>query len=65
MDYAEYSYNGPVMEFERCIANNWQASTYAVSEKKARSNLVFRFKKEHGKQAGSKISLPGKITRVE
>lgn len=64
MEYAEYSYSGPVMEFEKCIANNWEACTYASSEKKARSNLTFRFKKEHGKQPGTKITLPGKITRV-
>lgn len=65
MDYAEYSYDGPVLEFDKCIANNWKATTCAISEKKARSNLTFRFKKEHGKNAGTKISLPGKITRVE
>lgn len=40
-----YSYDGPVMEFERCITNHWKASTYAVSEKKARSNLTFQYKK--------------------
>lgn len=65
MGYAEYSYNGPVMEFDKCISNNWQASTYASSEKKARSNLTFRFKKENGKRTGTKIILPGKITRIE
>lgn len=32
-----YSYDGPVMEFDNCVANRWIASTRAVSEKKARS----------------------------
>ena len=34
-----YLYDGPVMEFDNCVANRWTASTRAVSEKKARSNL--------------------------
>lgn len=56
-----YSYNGPVMEFERCVADRWKASTYAVSEAKARSNLIFRYKKENGKVPNARITLPGKI----
>lgn len=64
MAYAEYSYNGPVLEFDKVITNNWTGTTYAVSEKKAKSNLAFRFKKQYGKSTGSKITLPGKVTRV-
>ena len=60
-----YIYNGPVMEFDRCIANHWKAETMAVSEKKARVNLTFRYKKENGKSPNAKISLPGKITITE
>lgn len=56
-----YSYDGPVMEFDRCIANNWRSTTYAVSEKKARSNLVYQFKRDNGKAPTARISLPGKI----
>ena len=39
-----YSYDGPVMEFDNCVANRWIASTRAVSEKKARSNLTYQLK---------------------
>lgn len=56
-----YSYNGPVLEFDRCIANRWQGQTYATSEAKARSNLVFQFKRETGRVPRTKITLPGKI----
>ena len=63
--YKLYSYDGPVMEFDRCIAHNWRNTTYAVSEKKARSNLIFRYKKENGKAPTAQIKLPGKITLVE
>lgn len=36
-----YMYDGPVMEFNICVANRWQGSTYAASEQKARSNLAY------------------------
>lgn len=29
-----YSYKGPVMEFEQCVSNNWEGTTYATSEKR-------------------------------
>lgn len=61
----KYSYKGPVMEFDRCIANNWEASTWAVSPKKALCNLTYRFKQENNRTANTKISLPGKLTVVE
>ena len=57
----EYFYSGPVMEFDKCVANVWQSSTYAVSERKARSNLIFQFKKQTGRAPKSKITLPGKV----
>lgn len=56
-----YSYDGPVLEFDRIVANHWQGQTYAVSEAKARANLAFQFKKDTGRVPRSKITLPGKI----
>ena len=61
----KYSYNGPVMEFDTCVANRWSASTYAVSENKARNNLAYQFKKKFKRIASTKISLPGQIVLVE
>ena len=60
-----YTYKGPVMEFNRCIANNWTGATYAESEAKARSNLAYQFKITTGRMAKSKITLPGKILKEE
>lgn len=60
-----YSYEGPVMEFNRCVANKWCSSTYASTEKKARNNLAYQFKKEYERSANAKITLPGKITSEE
>ena len=56
-----YTYDGPVLEFDRIVANRWNGQTYAVSEAKARSNLAYQFKKEYGRVPRSKITLPGKI----
>lgn len=56
-----YFYNGPVMEFDRIITNQWKGITEAESERKARSNLAYRFKIEHKKMPNSKITIPGKM----
>ena len=56
-----YYYSGPVLEFDKIVANNWQAQTYAASEAKARTNLAYQFKKLNGKVPRTKITLPGKI----
>ena len=61
----QYTYDGPVIAFDRCIAHRWRASTYAISESKARSNLTYQLKKQNDIVASYKISLPGKITMVE
>ena len=58
---ALYSYNGPVLEFDRIVSNHWQAQTTAPSEAKARANLAYQFKTKYGKVPRTKITLPGKI----
>lgn len=64
MEREKYKYEGPVMEFDRCVSSNWKGSTYAASERKARSNLAYQFKKQNNRVAGTKITLPGKIMVV-
>ena len=54
----QYTYDGPVMNFGTCISDQWHGTTYAVSEKKARSNLAYQF------ITGSRITLPGKVKMV-
>lgn len=63
--YKQYSYDGPVMEFNRCIANHYKASTYAPSESKARANLAYRFKQDTGRVPTAQIKLPGKLVVIE
>ena len=57
----KYIYEGPVMEFGRIIDNCWHGETMAISPSKAKSNLIFRFKKQHNKIAGAKIELSGEV----
>lgn len=59
-----FSYNGPVEEFGRCIANRWVGTTVAPTEAKARSNLAYQFKQQNKKAPATKITLPGKIVFV-
>ena len=60
-----YSYSGPVMNFDRVMADNWKGETVAPSEKKALSNLAFQFKKQNGLEAGASIKLTGKLKKEE
>lgn len=60
----KYMYDGPVMEFNTCIADHWKGETIAPTEKKARSNLIFQFKKNNQRVPGSKISLPGDLKMI-
>lgn len=61
----QYMYDGPVMEFNTCVANRWQGSTYAASEQKARSNLAYQFKKKTNRIPSTRITLPGKVVTVK
>lgn len=61
--YYDYTYDGPVMLFDRCVNNRWIATTKAPSESKARSNLAFQYKKRYGLAPNAKVYLPGKLMR--
>lgn len=63
-DYHKYTYEGPVMVFDTCVASNWKGETMAPSEKKAKSNLAYQAKKQMNVVAGSKVTLPGKVKMV-
>lgn len=63
-EYNKYVYNGPVMEFDRCVDNHWKGETMAPTESKARSNLAYQYKKMYGRTSATKISLPGKLIMV-
>ena len=60
----QYMYEGPIMVFETCVASNWKAYTYAVSEAKARTNFSYQAKKALNKLPSTRVALPGKIQLV-
>lgn len=57
-----YIYEGPVYEFDKLISEKWRGETVAKSEKQAKVNLAYQYKKKTGRKPTSKISLPGKIS---
>lgn len=56
-----YVYEGPVLNnFGQLITNRWEGETYANTDKKAKSNLCYQFKKEYGLMQTSRIKLINK-----
>lgn len=60
----EYEYSGPVKSFDKCIDQYWTATTWAESKKKARSNLTYRYKRDHDMIPSTNITLPGKLIDI-
>lgn len=58
-----YTYEGPVLnQFGHLLDLHWYAQTLANSQSKARSNLMYRYKKENNMALHCRIDLPGKFT---
>ena len=64
MDRCKYVYEGPIVIFDKCICDHWHGETLAVSESKAKSNLIYQCKKQCNLVPGTKVTLPGKIKMV-
>ena len=43
--YHKFAYDGPVLEFDRLVANRWTGETMAPTARKAMSNLSYQYKK--------------------
>lgn len=59
--YTKYSYDGPVMVFDKIATDHWKGETSAPSESKARANLAYQFKKQYNLAPNAKVSLPGEM----
>lgn len=64
-EYHKYIYDGPVMEFDRLVTDHWKGETMAISAKKAKSNLIYQYKKKNGRIVGTKVTLPAKVKMEE
>ena len=62
--YHKYVYDGPVLIFDKLVADHWKGETIAPSESKARSNLVYQAKTKLKLVTGTKVTLPGKIKMI-
>jgi hypothetical protein len=60
----KYTYEGSVKVFDDIVTRSWTGSTMAESEKKARSNLAYKYKREHGLTPCARVTLSGKILLV-
>lgn len=47
-----YMYNGPVLYYDKVLANNWTGLTMADSKAKAISNLKYQFKNKANLSSG-------------
>lgn len=63
-EYHKYVYDGPVLIFDKLVADHWKGETMAPSKQKARSNLTYQFKKQNNRIVGNKVTLPGEIKMV-
>lgn len=59
-----YTYEGSVLLFGREVLHKWKGATWAVSEKKAKSNLAYQAKLSLNIPPRSPVTLPGKLTAV-
>ena len=57
-----YTYNGPVLYYEKVIANNWKGETTADSKAKAINNLKYQFKNQANLLSGvGGVSFSGSV----
>lgn len=60
-----YSYCGAVLKFDTVVAHNWKGETFAETERKAKSNLAYQFKKAMNYPPSTPVKLVGKLKCVE
>ena len=60
-----YRYSGPVYEFDKLLVSKWEAETIAPTAAKARSNMIFQFKKQNNRTAATRITLTGDIIKED
>ena len=61
----KYFYEGPVLLFDKLVAEHWKGETIAPSESKARTNWAYQYKKNNNLAARSRVTVPGKLIEIE
>ena len=52
-----FRYTGGLFQFGKLVASHFEASTYAVSEKQARNNILFQAKKHLNLVPSARVEL--------
>ena len=60
-----YKYEGPVLCFGSLSTSKWSGETIASSEKQARANLSYQYKKAAGLLPSARVTLVGSIKERE
>ena len=58
---SKFVYKGAVYAFDSLVTHCWEATTWAVSPAKARSNLKFQFRNKYNYSRCIPIDLPGQL----
>lgn len=56
-----YMFEGGVYHYDRLLTAKWATGTYAVSEKQARNNILYQYKKKFKLMQNVQLKLDGKI----
>ena len=56
-----FHYEGSVYAFQTLVTDNWSATTYAESEKRAISNFKYRFRRKFNYSVNVPLSMPGNV----
>lgn len=60
-----FTYDGPVFRFGKLIQENYHAQTEARTKEQALNNLTYRYKRAHGYEPKTNITLNGRLTVKE
>lgn len=60
-----WDFTGDVYRFQKLVQRNYKATTVAPSERKAYSNIAYRYKQENNLDASANINLDGEMKARE
>jgi hypothetical protein len=53
----KFTYKGPVLMFDKVVATDYKCETIAENEKKAATNMVYNFKKDHNLVQSTRVTI--------
>lgn len=59
----KWSYNGPVLAFDKLATSKWKGETIATTLERAKSNLAYQYKKKNHLSPMARIMFPGEVVK--